>query len=152
MQTMAPVLDPIAVERSLVFVVSMVVLMVAHQLGDHVLQTDHQAVTKAGPGWPAVRAMTGHLCTYHAVAAILLFGVFALLGLPLTSTGTVAGLAFSAFTHGFLDRRWPVRAILRAARSPRFAETTTPICGLYAADQSLHLGALLVSAVLVATL
>ena len=72
--------------------------------------------------------------------------------LPLSLRGVVAGLAFSALTHGLLDRRWPVRALLRAVGSPRFAETVAPICGIYAADQALHKLALLVSALLIATL
>jgi hypothetical protein len=152
MRVMAPVLDSTVVGRSLVFVVSLLVLLVAHQVGDHVVQTDHQAAGKAGTGWPAMRAMAGHLGTYHALAAVLLVGVSYLLGLPLGPIGVLAGLGFSAFTHGLLDRRWPVRAILRASRSPKFAETTAPVCGMYTADQALHHLALLVSAVLIASL
>jgi hypothetical protein len=138
--------------RGLVFVVALVVLVVAHEVGDHVLQTDRQASGKGGAGAAAVWAMTGHLAGYHAVAAVLLVGTFALLGLPLTVIGVLAGLGFSALTHALLDRRAPVRALLRALGSPRFAETTTPICGLYAADQALHRLALLVSALLIALL
>lgn len=150
MRVMAPVLDPAAVSRSLVFVVSLVVLLAAHQVGDHVMQTDRQAAGKAGTGWPAARALAGHLGVYHALAAVLLVAVFALLGLPLTVTGAIAGLAFSAATHALFDRRWPVAAILRACRAPKFAETVTPVCGMYAADQALHHLALLMSALLVA--
>jgi Protein of unknown function (DUF3307) len=137
--------------RSVVFVVALVILLVAHQVGDHVVQTDQQAGGKAGGGARAVRAMVGHLAGYHAVAAVLLVGTFAVLGLPLTVVGTLAGLGFSVFTHAVLDRRRPVRALLRALGSPRFAETTTPVCGVYAADQALHQVALLGSALLIAT-
>jgi Protein of unknown function (DUF3307) len=143
--------DPATLGRGLVFLVAMVVLLVAHQVGDHVVQTDHQAGRKAGPGWPAARAMAGHLCTYHALAAVLLASAFALLRLPLGGPGLAAGLAFSAVTHGLLDRRWPVRALLRATRAARFAETTTPVSGMYAADQAMHYLALLISALLIAT-
>jgi hypothetical protein len=148
---MPHVLDPTAVTRSVVFAVSLVALLVAHQLGDHVLQTDRQAAGKAnGRGW--WRPMTGHLLGYHATAAVVVVGTGAVLGLPLTVRGVLVGLAFSALTHGLLDRRWPVRAVLRAMGSPRFAETTAPICGIYAADQALHKLALLGSALLIATL
>ena len=96
--------------------------------------------------------MAGHLGTYHALAAVLLVGVSYLFGLPLGPIGVLAGLGFSAFTHGLLDRRWPVRVILRASRSPKFAETTAPVCGMYTADQALHHLAPPVSAVLIARL
>jgi hypothetical protein len=96
--------------------------------------------------------MAGHLATYHAWAGGLLIGAFVLLGLPLTVPGLTAGLAFSAATHALLDRRWPVRAILRATGSPLFAEATTPVSGMYAADQALHQLALLISALLIAGL
>lgn len=137
---------------SIVFLVALAALLVAHQLGDHVLQTDRQAGAKAGQGGAAARAMLGHLFTYHAAAALVLVGTFAALGLPLPAWGTAAGLAFSALTHGLLDRRWPVRALLVRTGAPRFAEATGPVCGMYAADQALHQAALLVSALLIAVL
>jgi membrane-associated protease RseP (regulator of RpoE activity) len=152
MQVMSAVLDPIAVGRSLVFVVSLAVLLVAHLVGDHVVQTDHQAAGKAGRGWPAAGAMAGHLATYHAFATVLLVTVFALLRLPLGLLAVIAGLAFSAVTHALLDRRWPVRRLLRATRAAKFAETNTPVCGMHAADQALHYLALLISAALIAAL
>jgi hypothetical protein len=151
MQIMAT-MDADAVTRSLVFVGSLVALLVAHQVGDHVVQTDRQASTKATGGARAVRAMLGHLLGYHLTAAVVLIGTAAVLGLPLTIGGTTAGLAFSALTHGLLDLRWPVRAVLRATRSSQFARAITPVCGMYAADQALHQLALLVSALLIATL
>jgi hypothetical protein len=45
-------------------------------------------------------------------------------------------LAASAITHGVIDRRWPVRALMRAAGSPGFA---TVEWGVIAVDQALHL-------------
>jgi hypothetical protein len=149
---MARSFDPTTLSRAVVFVVALVVLLVSHQLGDHVLQTDHQAAGKAGTGWAARWAMLGHLAGYHGGALLLLGVTFTVLGLPLTVLGVAAGLTFSALTHAALDRRWPVTALLRLLRSPRFAETTSPVCGAYAADQALHQGALLVSALLIATL
>lgn len=150
------VLDPETISRSVTFVVSLLALLVAHQVGDHVVQTDRQAARKAdraGYGRPAaVRAMAGHLMGYHATAFVLLIGVASALRLPLGARGVAAGLAFSAATHALLDLRWPVRGLLRALGAPRFAEATTPVCGLYAADQALHRLALLGSALLIAVL
>jgi hypothetical protein len=128
-----------------------VALFAAHHLGDHVIQTDHQAATKALPGRRGWAAMAGHLATYHAAAVVALI-LLALAGVPLTVAGCAAGLALSAVTHGFLDRRWPVQWILRATGSPRFAESTTPLHGGYLADQSLHIACLFVSALLVAVI
>jgi len=149
MRVMAPPLEP---TRSVVFAVSVIVLLVAHQVGDHVFQTDHQATRKVDRSPAGLRAMLGHLAGYHATAAAALAGTGAVLGIPLTIRGVVAGLAFSALTHGLLDRRWPVRVILRLTRSSNFADRTAPICGMYVADQALHQAALLVSALLIATL
>lgn len=131
-----------------VFAAVFVALFAAHHLGDHVLQTDHQAAAKTQPGRPGWVAMVGHLATYHA-AAVVALGALALAGVPLSVAGCLAGLAFSAMTHGFLDRRWPVQWILRATGSPRFAASTTPLHGGYLADQSLHIVCLFVSALLV---
>ena len=151
MKIMPPVLDPTTATRAVVFAVTLIALLVAHQVGDHVLQTDRQAAGKTNGGrwW---RPMAGHLAGYHAMAGVLVVGTGAVLELPLTVAGVVSGLAFSALTHGLLDRRWPVRALLRATGSPRFAEATAPVCGVYAADQALHKLALLVSALLIASL
>jgi hypothetical protein len=148
MDGMSSVPDPMVVARAATFAVVLLVLYVGHQLGDHVAQTDRQAEGKACAGRRGWTAMAGHLAGYHASVAVLLAGTTAVLGLPLSPWGIAAGLAFSAATHALLDRRWPVRAILRATGSPRFAELTTPVCGMYAADQALHLLALLVSALL----
>jgi len=45
-----------------------------------------------------------------------------------------------------------VRGLLRLLRAPKFAEATTPVFGLYQADQALHQLALLICAVLVSVL
>ncbi|WP_433616058.1 DUF3307 domain-containing protein [Dactylosporangium sp. CA-139114] len=138
--------------RSVVFAVVLVALMVGHAVGDHVAQTDHQAERKAEGGAAGWRALAGHLLNYHlVVTAVLLLTAFAL-RLPLSALGVAAGLTFSVLTHGWLDRRWPVRALLRSTRSPGFAEATTPVCGMYVADQALHQLALLVSALMIAGL
>ncbi|MDI1463643.1 DUF3307 domain-containing protein [Catellatospora sp. KI3] len=141
--------EPLVVARAATFAVVLLVLYVGHQVGDHVAQTDRQAEGKAEAGGHGWRAMAGHLLGYHLTLLVLLLGTTALLRLPLSWTGLAAGLGFSLATHGLLDRRWPVRAILRATGSPRFAELTTPVSGMYAADQALHLAALLIYALLI---
>ena len=125
-------------------------LHAAHQLGDHIVQTDTDANGKATPGgW---RHLATHVATYHLTALTLLAITAAVLHLPLTATGLAVGLGFFAATHALLDRRWPVRWLLEHTGSAAFAERTTPICGMYLADQALHYGCLWATALLIACL
>jgi hypothetical protein len=83
--------------------------------------------------------------SYHLVMGSLLL-------LPVLRDGWPVGKAalavtVSAATHAFIDRRWPVRALLRLAGSPGFA---TVDWGVIAADQALHLSILAILAVLLA--
>ncbi|MDP9796475.1 hypothetical protein J2S43_004987 [Catenuloplanes nepalensis] len=142
---------PLAAQQ-LTFVVTLLALIVGHQLGDHVMQTDHQAANKAGRGRSAVTAMLGHLTAYHATAGVVLFVTAWALQLQLTWFGVTAGLLFSVITHAILDRRAVVRLVLQHTGSREFADQTTPVCGMYVADQSLHWACLLISALLMARL
>lgn len=128
------------------FAVVLPTLLVAHNVADHIVQTDHQAAAKT-TSWAA---MAGHVGSYQATQAGALAVVAAVTGERLDWRRVVVGAAFSAVTHAFLDRRWPVRKALQATGSPNFAEMTTPLHGMYLADQALHHGCLLVSALLMA--
>jgi hypothetical protein len=115
------------------------VLLAGHLLGDWVAQTDWQATTKSR-SWAA---LTAHVASYHLLMGLLLL-------IPVVRDGWPAGkalaaLAVSATTHAVIDRRWPVRALMRAAGSPGFA---TLEWGVIAVDQALHLFILAMLAVL----
>ena len=115
------------------------VLLAGHLLGDWVAQSDWQATNKTR-SWAALAA---HVAGYHLVMGLLLL-------LPVLRDGWPAGkalavLAVSAATHALIDRRWPVRALLRVAGSPGFA---TVEWGVIAVDQALHLSILAMLAVL----
>ncbi|MDJ0467116.1 hypothetical protein [Streptomyces sp. H27-C3] len=140
------------------------VLAVGHNLADHVFgQSDHQAANKGAPaatdvaagasprrGWAACLS---HVAQYHLVMAVMLALVWAVLPLQLSWTGLAAGLAVSAVTHAFFDRRWPVRWLLQHTGSPDFAELKAAgMNGMYLTDQALHQTALLVSALLITRL
>lgn len=124
-------------------------LLVGHLLGDWVVQTDWMGATKAwtarslpSRGYRAKwvtswRANQAHCLTYHLTMAVAVLPVW-------HSWGTVAGFAVSWVSHAFIDRRWPVRALLRTTGSPAFAEH---LWGLIAADQALHLSILAMIAV-----
>src|SRR5262245_39229672 len=95
---MAESLRPDVTAGSITFVVTLAALLVGHQLGDHVVQTDHQATDKVVAGWRGWRAMAGHLLGYHlTVAAVLLVTALAL-RLPVSPLGFGAGMVFSAAT------------------------------------------------------
>ncbi len=90
-------------------------LWAAHDFADHIMQTDHQAAHKVR-SWPA---MAGHVGSYTAVQV----GALALLRGGFSPGRLVAGVAFSAVTHAFLDRRWPVWRALALTGSPEFAKS-----------------------------
>ena len=115
------------------------ILLTSHLLGDWVAQSDWQATNKTR-SWAALAA---HVAGYHLVMGLLLL-------VPVLRDGWPAGkalavLAVSAATHALIDRRWPVRALLRVAGSPGFA---TVEWGVIAVDQALHLSILAMLAVL----
>jgi hypothetical protein len=136
---------------ALSFAVFAAILYAAHQLADHVFgQTDNQSSRKADAGRDGWRALVGHVVAYHVVMAVMVtVSVFAL-RLDPSMWGLAAGFAFSVLTHGFLDRRWPVRWVLEHTGSRPFSRMTSPICGMYLADQALHYGCLWVAALLMA--
>jgi hypothetical protein len=121
-------------------------LWAAHNVGDHLVQTDHQAVRKA-QSW---RAMAGHIAGYQATQALAVCAVLAATGMRCNRRAVLAGMAFSGATHAFIDRRWPVRWLLQRAGASGFAEMSTPVNGPYQADQALHHGCLLIAALLMA--
>jgi hypothetical protein len=155
------------------FAVVLPTLLVAHNLADHLIQTDHQAAHKAR-SW---RAMSGHVTGYTITSVAFLAIIWFALDVQPDWQWTLAGLAFSAGTHALIDRRWPVLWLLRATRSPGFAASRVvevhldvdgegrahtsgvptsvaargllPLHGPYLADQALHWACLFVAALLI---
>lgn len=135
-------------DQAAVFAATLGALMTAHEVADHLVQTDRQAAGKARPsGWAA--PMAGHVGSYTAVQVAALVALRAV-GVRPSWRRSLAAVAWSAGTHAFIDRRWPVTKLLEATGSPGFAKLLTPICGPYQADQALHHAALAVSALLLA--
>jgi hypothetical protein len=134
-------------------------LLAGHMLGDWLVQTDHQATYKARPDcWPIAyapetaagirvnrglswRANQAHVCTYHLTLLAAL--AYPLWPCPPTLRLLMA-FALSWALHSLIDRRWPVRWLVRVTGSPEFAKTTL---GILAADQALHVATLAVMAV-----
>ena len=128
--------------------IAYVALHAGHQIGDHVVQTKAAAAAKGAPTaeglaagvhpWAGWTACAAHVSTYVLVQALALGAVR--LVAPLDVHGVVAALAVSASTHAVIDRRWLVRALIRAKRCEDWPD------GPYLLDQSLHHGALLIAA------
>lgn len=139
-------------------------LAVGHNLADHVLgQTDHQAARKGAPSAEAIAAGTtrhagwgaclDHVALYHLVLAALMGIAWYALPLHLSWVGLLTGFAWSAATHAFLDRRWPVRWLLEHTGARPFSQLASGgINGMYLADQALHSTALFFSALLITRL
>jgi hypothetical protein len=114
------------------FAASGVVLLVGHNLADHVTgQSDWQAEHKGAPkpedvaagasphrGWLANLA---HVGQYHLTLIALGFLSWLVLPLHWSALGVVSALVWSAGTHALLDRRWPVRWLLDHTGSSGFA-------------------------------
>lgn len=140
-------------ETAAVAAVTFAALYASHMLGDHVLQRDRDNRGKAIPGndrlaagepaWTGwFPACLSHVTGYTVVqaAALLLIAVVA----PIGWAGVVVALTVSASTHAVIDRRWLVVLLIRAKGCHDWALAP------YLLDQSLHIGALLVAAVLAA--
>lgn len=114
-------------------------LVVAHVLCDYVLQTQHQADTKALGGLVGRLACLRHVGVQVAGAG----AVVALLGGSVAGpTPTVgrcaAALAVIGVTHYFADRRAPLRALIDVIRRGRGMEWIDQHGGLAFCDQAWH--------------
>jgi hypothetical protein len=138
------------VATAAVTAVAFAALYAGHQVGDHVVQTNAAALGKGAPTadllaagvhpWRGWWACLRHVGTYTAAQAVALLLVS--VAAPLGWDGGAAALAVSAGTHAVIDRRWIVRLLIRAKGCQGWPEAP------YLIDQSLHVGALLVAAVL----
>lgn len=113
-------------------------LRTAARVADHWGQTSHQAMHKADPGIKGHAAMAGHVASYAASQAAALVAVNKVLDAGLSPRGIAAAVAFSAATHWFIDRRWPVRKLAEATGKEGFHQMGGPLGGAYILDQSAH--------------
>ena len=155
-------MNPAGLATLATFGATWAILAAGHNLADHVTgQTDKQALTKGAPtpkeiaegasprrGWGA---NLRHVAAYHATLITIGGLAWAFLPLAWSPLGIVLALAWSAGTHAFLDRRWPVRWILRHTGSAGFAELAgNGLNGMWMSDQALHGAALLIAAIILA--
>ncbi len=84
--------------------------------------------------------MAGHVASYVGAQAVALVTANSLLGMKLRPSRIVAAVAFSAATHWFIDRRWPVRRLAEATGKSGFHDmgAGTLASGAFHLDQSAH--------------
>jgi hypothetical protein len=152
-----------------VFAAVFVALYVAHSVGDHWVQTSHQAAEKGRPGWVGRLADARHVLGLTITKGIALAAVVLVLDIPVTVTGLVAGLGVDAVTHWWADRRTTLAWLAKVTGKTEFLSLGTPAhsahpvtadggyaptlgTGAYALDQSFHHLFLGVAALLIAAL
>ena len=87
-------------------------LYAAHHVADYWVQTPHQADAKGWPGRHGRVACAGHVASYTVTAVVVLVVVWWRADLHLTVPHVVAGLAVSAVSHYWADRRTTLRALV----------------------------------------
>jgi hypothetical protein len=93
------------------FAVALGTLAAAHQAADYWVQTPGQALEKGLSGWKGRRACLAHVATYTVTQAGFLAIAGLVLDVPFSVAAVAAGLAVSAATHYFADRRAPLRCL-----------------------------------------
>lgn len=136
------------VEAAVTFAVVLPGLLVAHQVADHWVQTDHQAGRKGAAGWPGRMACAAHVGTYTLVTAAVVAVLWVVLGLGITPAGFVVGQLLSAVTHYWADRRAVLARLVALVGITGFYRLGVPRpgrddnpslgTGAYALDQSWH--------------
>lgn len=123
----------------------------AHFVGDYWLQTSRQAGRKMLPGWVGWRANLAHVGSYHAGMAVMLAVAAYTLSWELSLIQAGAGLAVSAVTHAWADRRHTLAALCERLGKGEFYRLAIPgLSGSHLLDQAWHLGWVWVAALVVA--
>lgn len=143
-----------------VFAAVFATLCVAHQVGDHWVQTEWQAATKGQPGRRGREACLMHVLTYTLTASVSLSVLYWTTGVTEPMWRLLAGLAVSVVTHYIADRRTPLQRIagwvgrrdFYTLGAPRTGRDDNPTLGTgaYALDQSWHYGWLFIAALIIA--
>jgi hypothetical protein len=137
-----------------------VALYTAHMVGDHWVQTHHQAQCKAAPGWVGRWADTEHILTLTTTKLVALEALFLTTGLRPPLWQLTAALMVDALSHWWADRRTTLGALADRVGKGQFYRLGTPRAGrddnpsigtgAYALDQSWHIGWLFIAALIAA--
>jgi hypothetical protein len=142
----------------LTFAVVMPALLVAPTIGDHWIQTSHQANAKGQRDKHGRLACAAHVASYTLTTAALVVLVWALFDLPISPVWFITGQVVSAVTHYWADRRFTLAWLCDQLGKggfyrlglPRDGRDDNPSLGTgaYALDQSWHWGWLFVAGLL----
>ncbi|MGW1267563.1 hypothetical protein [Streptomyces sp. NPDC002491] len=140
------------------FAATYAALTAAHEVADHWIQLDDQAVHKGNPGRDGAIACAQHVISYTATQALALAAVQRATGMRLSWRRAVLGLAISATTHYIADRQgghWrddQPQGVVRLAVATGHAGwlTRDPNAG-YLMDQAWHKGWIGLAALVAAT-
>lgn len=124
------------------FAAVLLAMQAAHHLGDHWLQTSHQALTKGTHGWTGALACARHVASYTAATATATLTAWALFGLAITWPAFFAGQAVSAITHYWADRRFTLAWLAKIVGQADYYDRG----GAYQLDQAFHWGWLTIAA------
>lgn len=138
-----------------VFAAVLAALYVAHHVGDHWIQTHHQACGKGAPTWAGRMLCARHVATLTFTKVVVLLVTVAVTHLALSPVAVVAALALDAATHYVIDRRTPLARLAQLLGKKGFHDLGDGMAaptgtGAYALDQSLHLLFLWVAALIIA--
>jgi hypothetical protein len=143
------------------FAATFIALYAAHMVGDHWVQTGHQAAHKGDPGEAGQRACYMHVLTYGITQCVFLGAIGLITGAMHDAGPFFIGMAVNLVTHYIADRRTPLKRIAgwlsRIGKDgfyqlgmPREGRDDNPSLGTgaYALDQSWHIGWLFVAALI----
>jgi len=150
-----------SVGSTAVFAAVYVALHASHRVADHWVQTSHQACNKDRAGWVGRWNCLKHVASYTATNLVALWALVVFLDVDLSGVRVMAGLAVSASTHYFADRRTPLRWVARVTGAEGYFQLGAkrrddgrfeygPGTGQFELDQAWHVGWLFVSALVIA--
>jgi hypothetical protein len=142
-----------------IFAAVFVALYAAHSVGDHWVQTHHQACAKAAPTLAGRLACARHVATLTATKAAALAAVVLLVGVTLHPLAAVTGLGVDAVSHYWADRRVTLAKLADLIGKSGFYQMGAPRPGIddaphlgtgaYALDQSWHVAWLFIAALII---
>ena len=122
-----------------VFAAVFAAYVTGHQVADFWTQTGRQATCKHLPGWAGRRPCAAHVAVYTMVLAAFLAVTAWALALPVSPWRAAAGLAVSAASHYFADRRRPLELLARLIGKGEFWDLGDGLAsGATAMDQAFH--------------
>ncbi|MFB4281867.1 DUF3307 domain-containing protein [Nonomuraea sp. MTCD27] len=150
----------ITILRAVTFAAVFVALLVAHSVGDHWAQTNHQARHKAAPGRAGRLACLRHVATLTLTKLGALGAMLLVTGLRPSPLYVAAGLLVDAASHYWADRRSTLAWLAERVGKGEFFRMGLPRpghddaphlgTGRYALDQSWHHAWLFVAALVIA--